>query len=294
MSARERLALYELCMIYHYTSFETFQKILPLQTTVREILIHATCAYDMDDKIEMQLGYDFVRSFLISYEEVQGIPVERRLSPMMPPCNCQITTDNQNVFFQPRDYTPFVISFTKSFDDDYMWNHYGENHKGVFMAFDELEILQISINSERGVVYSTAYETLDNNDRFLFQAMADFMDKRLKEFYVLYPFFFHQHYRDILKREIINQFCTLIGAGLKVKSYKPENEVRWVSVENSECDKVLLKRGRNGKEVHFIEEHFPLSCIKAIYVGRECSITDTELNAYRSIYDFDLIMCQNK
>lgn len=256
---------------------------------------HATCAYDMDDKLEMQFGYDFVKSFLTKYDRCNCIPYDRRLSLLMPSLNTLITLDNKDEFFQPKEYTPFVICFSKGYNDEYMWEHYGDNHKGVCMAFDEQDLLKLSENSERGVIYNVVYTPFENQNMLLAKAMAVYMDKHLKEFYTLYPFFINQEYRNRQKIDILNQFCTLISAGIKTGSedydYYKEKEVRWISVEHINSRAVHLKNTENDKKVHYIEERFPLSCLKAIYIGKECILSEAKKRNFQNIYGYKLQKC---
>ena len=277
-------------MIYHYTSCDALMNMISLKHKSKEIVIWATNVYEMEDRLEMQYGYEFVRSFLNSYEKGKKLPEIKRLSDIMPDIHeILIDTDNQDDFFQPKERTPFVISFTDSCNNQRMWEEYADKHRGVCMAFDENELQRIARKGDETFILSIIYNEENEQTENLLTSFAKYIVDSIKPYYDVAPYFVHDSYRNKIKTEILQYLCPLVAAFIKERDYRWESEVRWLNIVDTNSPSVNRVQ-INGKARTYVNVTFPISFLKQVYLGRDCQMTSEDrqalysLNGIKTIY----------
>lgn len=115
-------------MIYHYTTFQSAQNILESQK------LYLGSSISMDDKVDRFYANLYATVYLLTskHKHYQGI-LEN------------LTTDEILKINEESLRIPFYsASFCKRQDNQYLWENYADNKKGVVLGFDE-ELLQKNI-----------------------------------------------------------------------------------------------------------------------------------------------------
>ena len=257
---------------------------LPLQSPQKEIVIRGTNAYEMKARLEMQLGYDFVRSFLYNYETNNNIPENSRLSYNMPDIqHILIDLNNQDKYFQPKEQTPFVISFTGKRNDPKMWEEYGKHHCGVCLAFDEKELQKEALKNEDTFILNVIYNVINERTTRHFKAFVEYIIETITPFHNIAQYYVHESYREKVRKDILQNLCPLVAAFIKSENYIWEDEIRWISIKDASNSCVHTQKEEDYSK-SYIKIPFPITCLKQVYLGRDCPITQKELTLFHRNY----------
>lgn len=113
-------------MLYHYTSFDALKSILRDPSTDDGIDFWATRFDCFGDKDEYRLGIETIKRLLPRLEE--RLQSDRRVAASF---EWDVIIDNETLPF------PYVVSFTDRKDNEYMWEHYACDGKGVVIELDD-------------------------------------------------------------------------------------------------------------------------------------------------------------
>lgn len=250
-------------LLFHYTRLECFKNMLEgdnLSTGEPCLTFWASSAFNMDDQIEMNFGYPLILSVLDEYEKKGNITDEQRLSSILTEIPSHINGPN-NKFYLTESNTPFVLSFSRNYDSDYMWNIFADKGRGICLIFDSEELYGLAHKWKKSYFLDVAYLVESNIDYEIWEALVNVIINEANKCHLLMPRLKNKD--DILpyKKYVMNSICPVISALIKDGDYLKENEVRWISIQDARHAK---SRVCNGKDKMYIEVKIPLSYLKGI------------------------------
>lgn len=274
-------------MVYHYTSIEALNNILSVyrkSESKENLVFWASEAYAMNDKTEMQYGWDILKNKFRVYEEEKNITEDKRLSVYM---DRIANSENAFIFyshFYREDLTPFFLSFSKNRDELPMWSMYGGAGVGVCLCFDEN---QLKIDDDSLKVFpmlSALYINHDDND----ELSSQILNKLIPE-----------TYNDYLKKEYLNDsdkitgiasVLPVISAYVKHCSFDFEKEIRIPMLAKDVCRSVHFRTSSKGNVIPYIEVPIPQISLKEIIVGPCVQFQQIarELKVELSVCGFDI------
>lgn len=144
--------------VYHYTSLETFCKIIE-GVKGSNITLRATDVNYLNDYTEHTIAVGLLKDKLIAYDKSLDKGKTKNLATLL--------NDKRMSFFRYDDIEylhPLIISFSENWDNLPMWNTYADNSKGVALGFDKAKLSQLGCRFEKCVYDTAAYlKYLDNN-----------------------------------------------------------------------------------------------------------------------------------
>lgn len=117
-------------MLYHYTSFDSLKGICRAPSTDKGLCFWATRFDCFGDKEEYKLGISVIKRLLPELEK--RLQPDKRIASSF---EWEGIMGNETLPF------PYVVSFTDRKDNEYMWEHYACNGKGVVIAIDDSRII---------------------------------------------------------------------------------------------------------------------------------------------------------
>ncbi len=113
-------------MLYHYTSIQALEGILRKSPSEKGLCFWASRYDCFGDKEEYKIGIENIKELLPK--------VENRL-----PSDKQVASgfDWNSIKKNKTLPMPYVISLTKRYNNDYMWEHYADHGRGVVLALDD-------------------------------------------------------------------------------------------------------------------------------------------------------------
>lgn len=208
--------------VYHYTSLETFYKIIEgVQDDF--FTFHAGSVYTMNDSEEMKRGYDYIKTYLPLIEKELNVPLEYRILNMS-----KNIKENRNInklfgeWMINDDTTNFVVSFSKDPDILPMWAMYGNNGTGVCLEFSPY----IVKNYYKHKLNDTTFQI--DNCVYNEDDIKEFLINNLR---IVYKLFLNtandEKKRDPFeKAKYLSIMCGIIGAFVKHPGFEYEKEKR--------------------------------------------------------------------
>ncbi len=256
-------------MIYHYTSTEVLCKLLEhchQQGDKKSMMFWASSAYAMNDIMEMQNGYDFLRSFLNNYED--NIPEEERLYSFMTQSGDVFFNGNEKDFFLSEEKTPFVVSFSMDGDSYPMWEIYGDKGKGVCLVFDENIIKEDQDLKKLKINYHAVAYMKDNpieNDIWI--SLGRMLRNEVRRNHFINELLPNEKTKETFKKLFLSEICPFVSAFIKIGQYSFENEFRLLSIDDSEGSNVHFRVSSHGNVIPYIDLPIPLSSLHKVIVG---------------------------
>ena len=144
--------------VYHYTSIEALFAILEgyRQKKCFGLPFRAHCIYNVNDKREMELGYETVKKILPQYEASQ--PNSKHLSDVYQKAEYEKKCIEQ-FSEKPSDgqinmgNVPYTISFSCKRDFLPMWSMYGNDKKGACLNINLYRLIDTNHSQECFVYY---------------------------------------------------------------------------------------------------------------------------------------------
>ena len=252
-------------LLFHYTSFECLRNILNSIQQIdgkRFLSLWASSAYEMDDQTEMNYGYPFIQSVVNDYEDKKALTPEQRMDKCIREIPCFISGPNDK-YYLPQKKTPFVLSFTQSWDSSFMWKEYGDQGRGIYLAFDANKLQEESERTGSHLA-SIAYLKDKDYDYEIWESLYGCVVNEIRKVHVIVPFLKVKDDANRLKQVVLETMCPLVSALIKGNDFEKEQEVRWVSIADGNRSKSRVK---DGKAVSFIEIPIPLDCLVGIGYG---------------------------
>lgn len=145
--------------VYHYTSLETFAKIIN-DATNDKLKFRATHIDFLNDITEHTIAVSLLKEKLIQYDndidkkdfkDFQTILNDKKMSLFK--------------YEEIDDMSPYIISFSECSDSLPMWNTYGNKSKGIALGFDKRKLSQMQeFKFEKCVYNSNEYEKYLNKN----------------------------------------------------------------------------------------------------------------------------------
>ena len=278
-------------MLYHYTSAAALNSILHNSPSDRGICFWATRFDCFGDHKEYKLGVETIRRLLPRIEA--SLQPDRQVAHLF---DWDEIYNNQSCFW------PYVISYTSTFDNDYMWEEYADNSKGVVLALDDSRPIQLlnttlfmiksclylgkideesitkEIESEyfnaafgmlQGPRQEVAFALLQNNPQFFVRLIAlyllSFVAPRIKDG----KFHKEQETRAIISSPLPNTEL-LFQPPLAIE----EQLVKYMELAKQMMANEKSRKRANGDVVFYKELYLPSSILTKIYVKDKSIVGD--------------------
>lgn len=246
-------------MYYHYTSLETFLKILQGIEIVDEkpvLHLHATRVDKVNDPTEMSMDKCTLLKLIKNYEEKNDVSHDNCIAK-------KIETFPQERFeelmkLEKYETPPYIICFSKRKDYLPMWSLYGEKHHGVCLCFadDIIDTVDAEHKELNILCGDVAYRRFEKS-------------RTINLVLELYYTNFASFSNDDLETTISN-FLTGILPFIKSSSYVYEHEFR-ICVYNFVKERI----GILGDELcmydntnYYINLNIPVSSLKCMILGK--------------------------
>jgi hypothetical protein len=186
--------------VYHYTSLETFTKIIN-DATNESLKFRATHIDFLNDFTEHTIAISLLKEKLIEYDNSLDKKDSKDFQTKL--------NDKRMSFFRYEeidDLYPYIISFSECCDNLPMWNTYGNKSKGIAIGFDKEKLSQIEeYKFEKCVYESKEYEQYLNEnikqihsclhiDSYSISFSSGFDNKLLKQHYKFLPILKNKNY----------------------------------------------------------------------------------------------------
>ncbi len=153
--------------VYHYTSLETFVKIIN-DATNESLKFRATHIDFLNDFTEHTIAASLLKEKLIEYDNSLDKNDKKDFQTKL--------NDNRMSFFKYEeidDLYPYIISFSECWDSLPMWNTYGNKSKGIAIGFNKEKLSQIEeYKFEKCVYESKEYEQYPARARILSRSFS--------------------------------------------------------------------------------------------------------------------------
>lgn len=195
--------------VYHYTSLETFAKIIN-DATNENLKFRATHIDFLNDFTEHTIAISLLKEKLIEYDNCLDKKDSKDFQTKL--------NDKRMSFFRYEeidDLYPYIISFSECWDSLPMWNTYGNKSKGIALGFDKYKLSQIQeFKFEKCVYNSNEYE--------------EYLNQNIKQFHsCLHINSYSIGFISGSESELLNQHYKYLPI-LKNKSYNYEDEYRLI------------------------------------------------------------------
>jgi len=234
--------------VYHYTSLETFTKIIN-DATNESLKFRASHIDFLNDFTEHTIALSLLKKKLIEYDNSIDKEVKKDFQTKL--------NDNSMSFFSYEeidDLSPYIISFSERWDNLPMWITYGNKSKGIAIGFDKEKLSKIDeYKFEKCVYESLEYEQYLNENikqihscihinSYFISFSSGFDNKLLKQHYKFLPI-------------------------LKNKSFNYENEYRLI-IPSKVLEKEELKFQTSDSLLKpYKEISIPFECLTEIVLG---------------------------
>lgn len=240
-------------MLYHYTTLDTFLRIMEGVTKVNGqyfVQLHASRLDLVNDTTEMCIDAKLIKELVEEYEYSNEIPEELCMSQKIIPNNIEELDECLKAEYD--EHIPYGLCFSKEKDFLPMWSLYGDKHYGICLCFsDDIEDNVKKINNQLSVIAgSVAYEKF-NESRILKESLD----------ILFYDIIRKKEDRPI--DEFIAELYIMTSPFLKDKCYSYENEFR-ICAHNYMCSN---DKTEYYKKDGYVNIHIPLSSLKQIYLG---------------------------
>lgn len=258
--------------VYHYTSIESLFAILEgyRQRKCFGLPFRAHCIYNVNDKREMELGYETVKKILPQYEANQ--PNNKHLSDVYQKAEYEkkcIEQFNE----KPSDgqinmgTVPYTISFSCKRDFLPMWSMYGNDKKGACLKFNLCKLIDTN-HSQKCFVYYNGDE--DNLIEAYFLPL-------------LYDFFISNKSNPMSiedKIEELSILCECVSPFIKSGDWAYEREFRFVynkhyspisfdlnDIHEDSIREFLMHGYEKTKVVDYVTLPIPANALEEIVIG---------------------------
>lgn len=237
-------------MYYHYTSFETFLKILQdIQKEKSCISLRASRIDKVNDPNEMILTKKRFLSITNQYEKTHN---DKRI-----PSNAieQIEDEELNSLLkkEKEEHPPYIVCFSKERDYLPMWSLYGDKHHGVCICFSE-DIVE-------AIRQKNIDEIILDGDIAYTNYMKSPVIQKIYDLYL--NLIIDKVSEQNIKEEIVNLLVSLTPF-IKSKHYKYEKEYR-ICIHNYIKEKT--RDIKYDKESEYLNLEIPLNSIHSVILG---------------------------
>ena len=273
-------------MLYHYTSFDSLKGICRAPSTDEGLCFWATRFDCFGDKEEYKLGISVIKRLLPELEK--RLQPDRRIASSF---EWDEILGNETLPF------PYVVSFTDKKDNEYMWEHYACQGRGVVIALDDS--LRIVNEYTKNYYLKKCLYIGDKSDAELFKEIEDeYLNAAFaaltgpqKELALAFLSVNPQLFVAIVGRYLLSYVATRI----KGERYSREQETRLIlaaprqemipmvdrfkdvfkqfSVDVDGYEAMMrnekIRKRENGETVYYQDVYLPGNVLKRVYVRNE-------------------------
>ena len=283
LNSMEKPVCDNLC--YHYTSVDTFIKILD-GIEDDNFKFHASSIFSLNDPSEMEYGYREIAKLMPQIEDVLSINDMRYKLSGIWNLDPQLSLDKWMNYHIKKMKEHFqhscVISYSRNRDNLQLWGMYGNNGMGLALGFDlRVYFKEMSPQDGLRILNSTH---IDFDTPHALDVEYDTIPPMSLPYYLVraeYSRYWKAVQGVMDKNEIIDkqidalsQMVMVAAPFVKHRAYDFEKESRIIQVHKKVEDIKIKSNTRRGL-VPYIEVKIPTSCLKEVIVGPCC--------------DFDLI-----
>ena len=281
-------------MLYHYTSFDSLKGICRTPSSDQGLCFWATRYDCFGDKEEYKLGISVIKRLLPKLEK--RLQPDRRIASSF---EWDEIIVNETLPF------PYVVSFTDKKDNEYMWEHYACDGKGVVLALDDSR--RIVNEYTKNYYLKKCLYLGEKNDAELFKEIEDeyfnaafaALTGPQKELALAFLSANPQIFIAMVGRYLLSYVATRI----KEERYSKEQETRLilaaprqemlpivdkfkkmydqflVDVEGYEAmmRSEKIRKRTNGETVYYQDMYLPGSILKHVYVRDEGLVEKTSI-----------------
>lgn len=245
-------------MYYHYTTLETFFKILDGITYKDEdedyfFHLHANRIDNVNDPTEMTISQKDLVEVIDAYEKRENIHPNFRIAN-------KILEIPQNEFanllaLEKKEHSPYITCFSKKGDYLPMWSLYGDKHHGICLCFAD-NIVDVIRE------YNTPHPPIICGDvAYNNYSKSAALQESL---YLYYNIIQSQESCDI--KQVISDLLIEFSPFIKNKDYRYEKEYR-ICVHNYMPPKDNETEYNN--KVEFVSLTVPLKSLRAVIIGKK-------------------------
>lgn len=259
--------------VYHYTSMEALFAILDgyRKRKCFGLPFRAHCIYNVNDKREMELGYETVKKILPQYEASQ--PVNKHLSEVYLKAEyekkcIELFSEKPSDGQINRGNVPYTISFSCKRDFLPMWSMYGNNKKGACLKFNLCDLIDKTAHSQQCFVYYDG----DGDNQIETYLLP-----------LLYSFFISNRNDSMSiddKIDELSQLCEWVSPFIKTRDWAYEQEFRFVynkhyspiplnldDLNEDYFREFLIHGHEKTKVIDYVLLPIPANALKEIIVG---------------------------
>jgi len=247
--------------MYHYTSLDTFMKILS-GIEGDAFIFRAGSVYTMNDSQEMILGYNYIKKYLPCVEENLKVKQEEKLFNLFK--DKKKNKDVKKMFGDwliNDDTTNFVVSFSSTPDILPMWSLYGDHGSGVCLEFSPYIIKEYynKNNIEKNLQIEECVYKENDIEEVMMRVLA-----------VVYKYFLsrnneEQRINPLTKAKYLATMCGITCAYVKHHCFEYEKEVRMNVFRH--IKEWVFDESRNGHRIVYVKVPIPIDAMTGIIVG---------------------------
>ncbi len=242
----------DVSVLYHYTSVDTFFKILEvgLKENPNKICLRATHAHFMKDPFEYDYALSILKESMIKYEEINNIDARKS----------DYLFEKKNFFswISRIGGEPYLLSFSEHADDLSMWRGYGKDGTGLSIGLDLNELKQYC--NEKGI-YNTSIIKCNYAHDIVISDLIKYWDKEYKNFKI------EEDSNQVGLNDLGSLILSIPNLCFQAKSKAYLMEKEWRLCKNEYNEKNVEFDVRGNLIVPFVKHLFDISIIKKIIIG---------------------------
>ena len=258
----------------------------------KSLVFRATNIFFLNDPQEFIYGQIVLMNVLKEIEYDQNVDDSLRISSVFSRHHEKTEEEWSKILLDgihDQNESPYVISFSRNMDSLPMWLNYGDNGKGVCLAFTEYRyrILGNIINpSNLEDIKVETYDSLGTYDVNYDEGWGKDKNNILRKHIVnIYNYYLKEskstHHNNLLELQIgtLRAFTEVIAPYIKTKQYESEREVRLAKTlsKDKKGNVFELQFGCNSKGhlIPYIDIEIPLKQLDCVRIG---PLADKELS----------------
>lgn len=264
---------------YHYTSIDTFLKLLG-GIKDNKFMFFGSYILSMNDPAEFKYGFNMVHHLLNHIENELFVQKDDRLSTIWNTDDIrEMHIDMLSETFQ----LPFVISFSNQKDFLPQWLTYGDDGRGVSLGFQIQDYCRIIKNGKYTFVDWTKYDEKQIHalrvsykrisNKFVYNGVLKNMYKQYLDKICNIN---EQEKKYSIQLDYLHTIAFYLSALVKHKAYSYENETR-ILFPRSKLSDVQFRTNTKGQIVPYIKIGIETNRLKKIVLGPCCDFDSTKL-----------------
>lgn len=281
--------------VYHYTTMDAFLCLLESvnkSSDKKSFVFRATNIFYLNDPSEYIYGQEILMEVLKHIEYEKNINYDLCISNLFERHPEKDEEEWQKILIDiihEQNESPYIISFSRNVDSLPMWLNYGDNGKGVCLAFAEYRsrfldsVTNFSTISEVKVEIYDSLGTHDvNYDRRSVEDKDSILRKNIE---LIYDYYLKKADNTKpnklleLQTGTLRAFSEVIAPYIKTKEYEGEREVRMAKTimrdKNNNIKELNFRCNAKGHIIPYINIEIPTKQLDYVRIG---PLADNELS----------------